>query len=154
VIPPIFTSSLLLLPITIIQFSAGTSEDWLNAIVSSLGRGQPLYLLVYVALIVFFAFFYTPIVFNPQETADDLREHGRFLPGIRPGTKTAEYIDYVLTRITVIGAIYVAAACVLPELLFHYAGVPFYFSGSALLIVVVGMLELLADLSRSGHLRR
>jgi preprotein translocase subunit SecY len=154
VIPPIFTSSLLLLPITIVQFSAGTGADWLNAIVASLSGGKPLYLLVYVALIVFFAFFYTPIVFNPQETADDLRKHGRFLPGIRPGTKTAEYIDYVLTRITVIGAIYVAAACVLPELLIHYAGVPFYFSGSALFIVVVGMLELLADLSRSGHLRR
>ena len=154
VIPPILASSLLLLPITIVQFSAGTGADWLNAIVASLGRGQPLYLLIYVALIVFFVFFYTPIAFNPQEAADDLRKHNRFVPGIRPGARTAEYIDYVLTRITVIGAIYVAAVCVLPELVFHYADVPFYFSGSALLIVVVGMLELLADLSRSGHLRR
>ena len=141
-LPPIFASSLLLLPITMARFSVGTGADWLNAIVVSLGRGQPLYLLIYVALIVFFVFFYTPIVFNPQEAADDLRKHHRFVPGIRPGTRTAEYIDYVLTRITVIGAIYVAAACVLPEVLFHYAGVPFYFSGSALFIVVVGMLEL------------
>jgi preprotein translocase subunit SecY len=94
-------------------------------------------------LIVFFAFFYTPIVFSTQETADDLRKHGSFLPGIRPGTKTAEYIDYVQTRITVIGATYLAAVCVLPELI-RYAGAPFYFSGGALLIVVVGMLELLA----------
>jgi preprotein translocase subunit SecY len=144
VIPPIFASSLLLLPITIIQFSAGAGPDWLNAIVASLGRGQPLYLLIYVVLIVLFAFFYTPIVFNPQEAADNLRQHGGFLPGIRPGTQTAGYIDYVLTRITVVGAVYLATVCVLPELLIRYAGMPFYFSGSALLIVVVGMLELLA----------
>jgi preprotein translocase subunit SecY len=143
VIPPIFASSLLLLPITTIQFSAGAGTDWLNAIVAWLGRGQPLYLLVYVVLIVFFAFFCMPIIVNPQKTPDDLRKRGGFLPGVRPGTKTAEYIDYVLTRITVIGAIYVAAACVLPELLIRYAGVSFYFSGSALFIVVVGMLELL-----------
>ncbi|MFX8895329.1 SecY family transport protein, partial [Acinetobacter baumannii] len=91
-----------------------------------LGRGQPLYLLTYVALIVFFAFFYTAIVFNPQETADNLRKYGGFLPGIRPGAKTAEYIDYVLTRITVIGAIYLAIVCVLPELLISMAKVPFY----------------------------
>ena len=109
VIPPIFASSLLLLPITVAQFSAGSGPEWLSAIVAHLGRGQPLYLAVYVALIVFFAFFYTAIVFNPQETADNLRKYGGFLPGIRPGTKTAEYIDYVLTRITVIGAIYLSA---------------------------------------------
>ncbi len=102
VIPPIFASSLLLLPITVAGFSQ-SGPEWLNAIVAALGRGQPLYLLVYVALIVFFAFFYTSIVLNPQETADNLRKYGGFLPGIRPGAKTAEYIDYVLTRITVIG---------------------------------------------------
>src|SRR5450432_3171139 len=126
VIPPIFASSLLLLPITVAQFSHGQGPDWLNAIVASLGRGQPLYLAVYVGLIVFFAFFYTAIVFNPQETADNLRKYGGFLPGIRPGAKTAEYIDYVLTRITVIGAIYLAVVCVLPEVLISYASVPFY----------------------------
>src|SRR6478736_5215733 len=108
VIPPIFASSLLLLPITVAQFSAGSGPEWLGAIVASLGRGQPLYLAVYVGLIVFFAFFYTAIVFTAQETADNLRKYGGFLPGIRPGTKTAEYIDYVLTRITVIGAIYLS----------------------------------------------
>ena len=101
VIPPIFASSLLLLPITAAQFSAGQGPEWLNSVVASLGRGQPLYLSVYVAMIVFFAFFYTAIVLNPQETADNLRKYGGFLPGIRPGAKTAEYIDYVLTRITV-----------------------------------------------------
>src|SRR5204863_1777207 len=121
VIPPIFASSLLLLPITVAQFSAGSGPDWLNAVVASLGRGQPLYLLIYVGMIVFFAFFYMAIVFNPQETADNLRKYGGFLPGIRPGAKTAEYIDYVLTRITVVGAIYLSIVCVLPELLISYA---------------------------------
>ena len=101
-----------------------------------LGRGQPLYLAVYVALIVFFAFFYTAVVFNPQETADNLRKYGGFIPGIRPGAKTAEFIDYVLTRITVIGAIYLAIVCVLPEVLISYAAVPFYFGGTSLLIAV------------------
>src|SRR6185436_13091598 len=136
VIPPIFASSLLLLPITVAQFSAGSGPEWLGAIVASLGRGQPLYLAVYVGLIVFFAFFYTAIVFNPQETADNLRKYGGFLPGIRPGTKTAEYIDYILTRITAVGAIYLAAVCVLPEILTSYAAVPFYFGGTSLLIAV------------------
>jgi preprotein translocase subunit SecY len=150
VIPPIFASSLLLLPITVAQFSAGSGPDWLNAIVASLGRGQPLYLLTYVALIVFFAFFYTAIVFNPQETADNLRKYGGFLPGIRPGTKTAEYIDYVLTRITVVGAIYLALVCVLPELLISYAAVPFYFGGTSLLIAVSVTMDTVAQVQ--GHL--
>ena len=101
-----------------------------------LGRGQPLYLAVYVALILFFAFFYTAVVFNPQETADNLRKYGGFIPGIRPGAKTAEFIDYVLTRITVIGAIYLAVVCVMPEVLISYAAVPFYFGGTSLLIAV------------------
>jgi preprotein translocase subunit SecY len=150
VIPPIFASSLLLLPITVAQFSAGSGPDWLNAIVASLGRGQPLYLLTYVGLIVFFAFFYTAIVFNPQETADNLRKYGGFLPGIRPGTKTAEYIDYVLTRITVVGAIYLALVCVLPELLISYAAVPFYFGGTSLLIAVSVTMDTVAQVQ--GHL--
>jgi preprotein translocase subunit SecY len=136
VIPPIFASSLLLLPITAAQFSAGQGPEWLNTVVASLGQGQPLHIAVYVALIVFFAFFYTAVVFNPKDTADNLRKYGGFLPGIRPGEKTAEYIDYVLTRITVVGALYLAAVCVLPELLISYAAVPFYFGGTSLLIAV------------------
>jgi len=150
VIPPIFASSLLLLPITVAQFSAGSGPEWLGAIVAMLGRGQPLYLIIYVALIVFFAFFYTAIVFNPQETADNLRKYGGFLPGIRPGTKTAEYIDYVLTRITVIGAIYLSCVCVLPELLIAYAAVPFYFGGTSLLIAVSVTMDTVAQVQ--GHL--
>src|SRR5690606_32660139 len=108
VIPPIFASSLLLLPITAAQFSQGASggSEWLNAIVAALGRGQPLHIVIYVAMIIFFAFFYTAVVFNSADTADNLRKYGGYLPGIRPGQKTAEYIDYVLTRITLIGAIY------------------------------------------------
>jgi preprotein translocase subunit SecY len=145
VIPPIFASSLLLLPITVAQFSAGSGPEWLNAIVASLGRGQPLYLGVYVGMIVFFAFFYTAIVFNPQETADNLRKYGGFLPGIRPGAKTAEFIDYVLTRITVIGAIYLSAVCVLPEMLISYAAVPFYFGGTSLLIAVSVTMDTVAQ---------
>jgi preprotein translocase subunit SecY len=146
VIPPIFASSLLLLPITVAQFAQGSGSEWLNAIVASLGRGQPMYLLVYVTLIVFFAFFYTSIVFNPQETADNLRKYGGFLPGIRPGAKTAEYIDYVLTRITVVGAIYLSIVCVLPELLISYAAVPFYFGGTSLLIAVSVTMDTVAQI--------
>ena len=145
VIPPIFASSLLLLPITIAGF-AQNGPEWLNAIVAALGRGQPLYLLTYVALIVFFAFFYTSIVLNPQETADNLRKYGGFLPGIRPGAKTAEYIDYVLTRITVVGALYLAAVCVLPEMLISYAAVPFYFGGTSLLIAVSVTMDTVAQI--------
>jgi preprotein translocase subunit SecY len=135
VIPPIFATSLLLLPITVANFSQG-GPDWLTSITALLGRGQPLYLLIFVALIVFFAFFYTAIVFNPEETADNLKKYGGFIPGIRPGAKTAEYIDYVLTRITVVGAAYLALVCILPEILISYAAVPFYFGGTSLLIVV------------------
>jgi preprotein translocase subunit SecY len=149
VIPPIFASSLLLLPMTVAGFSQGGPE-WLNAIVASLGRGQPLYLLVYVALIVFFAFFYTSIVLNPQETADNLRKYGGFLPGIRPGAKTAEYIDYVLTRITVVGAIYLSAVCVLPEVLSSYAAGTLYFGGTSLLIAVSVTMDTVAQIQ--GHL--
>jgi preprotein translocase subunit SecY len=145
VIPPIFASSLLLLPITVAGFSQ-SGPEWLSAIVAALGRGQPLYLLTYVALIVFFAFFYTSIVLNPQETADNLRKYGGFLPGIRPGAKTAEYIDYVLTRITVVGAMYLAAVCVLPEMLISYAAVPFYFGGTSLLIAVSVTMDTVAQI--------
>ncbi|MBX9874024.1 MAG: preprotein translocase subunit SecY [Beijerinckiaceae bacterium] len=146
VIPPIFASSLLLLPITAAQFLQGQGPEWLQGVVASLGRGQPVHMLVYVGLILFFAFFYTAVVFNPQETADNLRKYGGFLPGIRPGAKTAEYIDYVLTRITVVGALYLAAVCVLPEALISYAAVPFYFGGTSLLIAVSVTMDTVAQI--------
>jgi preprotein translocase subunit SecY len=145
VIPPIFASSLLLLPITAAQFMQGTGPEWLQEIVARLGRGQPLYLAVYVALIVFFAFFYTTVVVNPADTADNLRKYGGFIPGIRPGTKTAEFISYVLTRITVVGALYLALVCVLPEVLIAYWQVPFYFGGTSLLICVSVTMDTVAQ---------
>ncbi len=146
VIPPIFASSLLLLPITAAQLMQGAnSPDWLNNIVALLGRGQPLYLLTYVLLIVFFCFFYTSVVVNPVDTADNLRKYGGFLPGIRPGTKTADFIEYVLTRITVVGALYLALVCVLPELLISYWAVPFYFGGTSLLIAVSVTMDTVAQ---------
>ena len=144
VIPPIFASSLLLLPITVANFSAG-GPDWLTTTTAMLGRGQPLHILIYVALIIFFAFFYTAVVFNPKDTAENLKKYGGFLPGIRPGERTAEYIDYVLTRITAVGALYLAAVCVLPELLISYWGVPFYFGGTSLLIVVSVTMDTVAQ---------
>ena len=146
VIPPIFASSLLLLPTTVANFNAGQIPDWLAAITAQLGHGRPLFLIFYVALIVFFAFFYTAIVFNPTETAENLKKHGGFIPGIRPGERTAEYIDYVLSRITVIGAAYLAIVCVLPEILISYAAVPFYFGGTSLLIVVSVTMDTVAQI--------
>jgi len=147
VIPPIFASSLLLLPVTAAQFSSaqGGGPEWLNTITAALGPGQPLYLLTFVTLIIFFAFFYTAVVFNPKDTADNLRKYGGFIPGIRPGDRTAEYIDYVLTRITVVGAIYLAAVCVLPEILRAKAAVPFYFGGTSLLIAVSVTMDTVAQ---------
>ncbi len=145
VIPPIFASSLLLLPITVANFSAGQGPDWLNEITALLGRGQPLYLALYIGGIIFFAFFYTALVFNPQETADNLKKYGGFIPGIRPGERTAEYIDYVLTRITVVGAGYLALVCLLPEILVSQAAVPFYFGGTSLLIVVSVTMDTVAQ---------
>jgi preprotein translocase subunit SecY len=146
VIPPIFASSLLLLPTTVANFNAGQIPDWLAAVTAQLGHGRPLFLVFYVALIVFFAFFYTAIVFNPTETAENLKKHGGFIPGIRPGERTAEYIDYVLSRITVIGAAYLAIVCVLPEILISYAAVPFYFGGTSLLIVVSVTMDTVAQI--------
>lgn len=146
VIPPIFASSLLLLPITAAQFMAsGQGPEWLSTAVAALGTGQPLHILVYALLILFFAFFYTAVVINPKDTADNLRKFGGFLPGIRPGEKTAEYIDYVLTRITVVGALYLAAVCVLPEILTSYAGIPLYFGGTSLLIAVSVTMDTVAQ---------
>jgi preprotein translocase subunit SecY len=146
VIPPIFASSLLLMPVTIAGFSAGQGPEWLTTITTLLGRGQPLFLAIYVGLIVFFAFFYTAIVFNPTETADNLRKYGGFVPGIRPGKNTADYLDYVLTRITVVGAAYLAAVCVLPEVLIAEFAVPFYFGGTSLLIVVSVTMDTVAQI--------
>ena len=150
VIPPIFASSLLLLPITIANFSAGTGPAWLTTVTALLGHGQPLYMLLYASLIAFFAFFYTAVVFNPTDTAENLKKHGGFIPGIRPGARTAEYIDYVLTRITVLGAIYLVAICLLPEFLINATGVPFYFGGTSLLIVVSVTMDTVAQVQ--GHL--
>lgn len=150
VIPLIFASSLLLLPITFANFSAGQGPGWLNTVTALLGRGQPLYLIFYGALIAFFAFFYTAIVFNPTDTADNLKKHGGFIPGIRPGARTAEYIDYVLTRITVVGAVYLVLVALLPEFLISYTGVPFYFGGTSLLIVVSVSLDTVSQVQ--GHL--
>ncbi|MFM1816929.1 MAG: preprotein translocase subunit SecY, partial [Pseudomonadota bacterium] len=146
VIPPIFATSLLILPITVAQFQVGGGPEWLNSVVALLGRGQPLYLFIYVALIVFFAFFYTAVVFNPQETADNLRKHGGYIMGYRPGAQTAQHIDFVLTRITVVGAIYLAIVCVLPEFLISYAAVPFYFGGTSLLIAVSVTMDTVAQI--------
>jgi preprotein translocase subunit SecY len=146
VIPPIFASSLLLLPITIANFTAGQGPDWLNTITALLGHGQPLYMALYAAGIVFFAFFYTAIVFNPKDTADNLKKYGGFIPGIRPGERTAAYIDYVLTRLTVLGAIYLTLICLLPEFLISQYKVPFYFGGTSLLIVVSVTMDTVAQI--------
>ncbi|MBO9516684.1 MAG: preprotein translocase subunit SecY [Porphyrobacter sp.] len=142
VIPPIFASSLLLLPLTISQFagnSVSTSSAFYGVIQTLnqyLQHGQPLYLALYATGIIFFCFFYTAVVFNPEETAENLKKNGGFIPGIRPGKRTAEYLDYVLTRITVIGAIYLTVVCVLPEYMIAQTGIPLFLGGTSLLIVV------------------
>ena len=142
VIPPIFASSLLLLPLTITQF-AGNSLDtssgtgsFLQQMLQYLQHGQPLYMLMYAALIVFFCFFYTAVVFNPEETAENLKKNGGFIPGIRPGKRTSDYLDYVLTRVTVVGAIYLTLVCVIPEYMIAQTGLPLFLGGTSLLIVV------------------
>src|SRR5438270_3266763 len=147
VIPPIFASSLLLLPATLASFNAASGGTGILAeITAYLAHGRPLYMLLYIALIVFFSFFYTAIVFNPVETADNLRKYGGFIPGIRPGKNTADYLDYVLTRITVIGAVYLSAVCILPEFLISPYNVPFYFRCPTLLIVVSVTMDTVAQI--------
>jgi len=147
VIPPIFASSLLLLPATVANFEAnGQSYGWLGQITAYLAHGTPLYMILYVSLICFFCFFYTAIVFNPTETADNLRKYGGFIPGIRPGKSTADYLDYVLTRLTVVGAAYLSAVCILPEILISEYSVPFYFGGTSLLIVVSVTMDTVAQI--------
>jgi preprotein translocase subunit SecY len=136
VIPPIFASSLLLLPLTVVGFTGAEGGDFSAFIARYLAHGQPVYMLLYGALIVFFAFFYTAIVFNPDDNAEMLRKYGGFIPGIRPGKNTADHLDYILTRITTIGALYLVLICLLPELLVAEYNMPFYFGGTSLLIVV------------------
>lgn len=153
VIPAIFASSLLLLPLTAAGFTAGGQSnlpDWLAFLVSYLGRGQPMYLLLFGALIAFFAFFYTAIVFNPKETADNLKNQGGFIPGVRPGERTAEHIDYVLTRITVVGAIYLVFVCLIPEVFMSNVGISAFLGGTSLLIMVSVTMDTVAQVQ--GHL--
>jgi preprotein translocase subunit SecY len=135
VIPPIFASSILLIPATIAGFSQN-GPAWLTDIANQMAHGQPLYMAAYAGLIIFFAYFYTAVVFNPQETADNLKKYGGFVPGIRPGVATADYFDYILTRITTLGAIYLVIVCMIPEILISHYGVPFYFGGTSLMIIV------------------
>jgi preprotein translocase subunit SecY len=147
VIPPIFASSLLLLPLTFVNFSgAGKGGEVVQWLARNLGHGTPLYLALYVALIVFFAFFYTAVVFNPVETAENLKKNGGFIPGYRPGKATAEYLDFVLTRLTVVGSAYLAFVCLLPELLIAWKHFSFYFGGTSLLIVVSVMMDTVAQI--------
>ena len=147
VIPPIFASSILLLPVTVMSFNASSGgPSWLLDVTSLLGRGQPLYMALYVGAIMFFAFFYTSIVFNPEDTADNLQKNNGFIPGIRPGKNTALYIDHVLTRLTVVGALYLSLVCILPEILIAKYAVPFYFGGTSLLIVVNVTMDTVAQI--------
>ena len=147
VIPPIFASSLLLLPLTFVNFSgAGKGGEVVQWLARNLGHGTPLYLGLYVLLIVFFAFFYTAVVFNPTDTAENLKKNGGFIPGYRPGKNTAEYLDFVLTRLTVVGSAYLAFVCLLPELLIAWKHFSFYFGGTSLLIVVSVMMDTVAQI--------
>ena len=145
VIPPIFASSILLVPVTIAGFATNvTAPAWvpgwlsggLGSIAGQLSRGAPLYLLCYAALIIFFSYFYTAIVFNPEETADNLKKYGGFIPGIRPGANTAGYFDHILVRLTTIGALYLVAVCLLPQILITKYGLPFALGGTSLMIIV------------------
>jgi preprotein translocase subunit SecY len=147
VIPPIFASSLILFPATIASWF-GTSQGfgWLQTLAARLSPGQPIYILMYASFIIFFCFFYTALVFNSRETADNLKKSGAFIPGIRPGQQTAEYIDKVLTRLTFWGAMYITSVCLLPEFMILNWQVPFYFGGTSLLIIVVVTMDFMAQL--------
>jgi len=147
VIPPIFASSLILLPATFAQFTKGVDGmEWMGDLAAIMSPGQWLYMTLFTALILFFCFFYTAIVFNPKDTADNLKKNGAFVPGIRPGQRTSEYLDFVLSRITVVGAIYVTLVCLLPQYLISELSVPFYFGGTSLLIVVVVTMDTMAQI--------
>jgi preprotein translocase subunit SecY len=146
VIPPIFASSIILLPATVVGwFSTGESMRWLKDIAGTLTPGQPIYVLLYASAIVFFCFFYTALVFNSRETADNLKKSGAFIPGIRPGDQTARYIDKILVRLTLAGAIYITFVCLLPEFLILKYNVPFYFGGTSLMIIVVVTMDFMAQ---------
>jgi len=148
VIPPIFASSIILFPATLAGWFGGTGEGamgWLQDVATMLSPGQPLYVLLYALAIVFFCFFYTALMFNPKETADNLKRSGAFVPGIRPGEQTAKYIDTILGRLTLVGAAYITAVCLLPEFLIVYWNVPFYFGGTSLLIIVVVVMDFMAQ---------
>ena len=146
VIPPIFASSIILLPATVVSwFSSGESMRWLKDIAAMLAPGQPVYVMLYAAAIVFFCFFYTALVFNSRETADNLKKSGAFVPGIRPGDHTAKYIDKILVRLTMAGAVYITFVCLLPEFLILKYNVPFYFGGTSLLIIVVVTMDFMAQ---------
>nr|VFJ95414.1 MAG: protein translocase subunit secY/sec61 alpha [Candidatus Kentron sp. LFY] len=147
VIPPIFASSIILFPATLGRWFGSTEElAWLSNIASVLSPGQPVYILFYAVAIVFFCFFYTALVFNPRETAENLKKSGAFIPGIRPGEQTARYIDAVMTRLTMVGALYITAVCLLPEFMIVKWNVPFYFGGTSLLIIVVVVMDLMAQI--------
>jgi preprotein translocase subunit SecY len=147
VIPVIFGSSLLLLPATITSFAAqGNAPTWLQYTAALLGRGQPLYLVLFAALIIFFSFFYTAIVLNPQDTADNLKRSGGFIPGIRPGERTAQYIDYVVTRITVVGAIYLTVVALVPEMIHSELNISQYIGGTSLIILVTVTLDTISQI--------
>ena len=146
VIPPIFASSIILLPATVVSwFSTGESMRWLKDIASVMTPGQPVYVMFYAAAIMFFCFFYTALVFNSRETADNLKKSGAFIPGIRPGDQTARYIDKILVRLTLVGAIYITFVCLLPEFLILKYNVPFYFGGTSLLIIVVVTMDFMSQ---------
>ena len=146
VIPPIFASSIILLPATVVGwFSSGESMRWLKDIASTLTPGQPIYVMLYASAIVFFCFFYTALVFNSRETADNLKKSGAFIPGIRPGDQTARYIDKILVRLTLAGAVYITFVCLLPEFLILKYNVPFYFGGTSLMIIVVVTMDFMAQ---------
>jgi preprotein translocase subunit SecY len=147
VIPPIFASSIILFPATLASwFGSHEYMTWLKDVSAALSPGQPLYVILYAAAIVFFCFFYTALVFNSKETADNLKKSGAFVPGIRPGEQTARYVDRIITRLTLIGAIYITAVCLMPEVLRNYYNVPFYFGGTSLLITVVVTMDFMAQL--------
>jgi preprotein translocase subunit SecY len=145
VIPPIFAGSLLLLPQTLVGFSAITTDSWANTVAQMFSHGHPVFMVCYAALIIFFAFFYTALMFNPNETAENLRKMGTFIPGIRPGQATAKFLDFVITRLTVVGALYLASICLLPEFILARVKLPFYFGGTSLLIVVSVTIDTLTQ---------
>ncbi len=147
VIPPIFASSIILFPATIASwFGQSQGFGWLQTLAARLSPGQPIYILLYASMIIFFCFFYTALVFNSRETADNLKRSGAFIPGIRPGQQTAEYIDKVLTRLTFWGGMYITLVCLLPEFMILYWQVPFYFGGTSLLIIVVVSMDFMSQM--------